>query len=61
MQVIISLKKGVKKQSLTKRCALTVFRTVHSIAHHSRSVPSKLSQSFDDLRAAWVESQVKNV
>lgn len=64
MQVTISLKKDVKaevKQSLTKRCALTVFRTVHSIAHHSRSVPSQLAHSFADVREAWVESQPKNV
>lgn len=64
MQVTISLKKDVKaevKQSLTKRFALTVFKTARTVAEHGKNVPTHLTRSFADVRDAWNESQPKNI
>lgn len=60
MQVTISLKKDVKaevKQSLTKRFALGVFKTVRAVAQHGQAAPAMLAQSLNEVRDAWVESR----
>ena len=62
--ISINISKTVKAEphrSLTKRCALPVFKAVRSIALHGQRAPSMLAHSFAELRDAWVESQPKNV
>jgi len=62
MQTFINLKKNVKaeaEQSLTKRCALSVFRVVRAAAEYAEAAPSQLAESFNDIKSAWIESQPK--
>jgi len=64
MQTFINLKKNVKpeaEQSLTKRCALSVFRVVRAAAEYAEAAPSQLVESFTEIRDAWIESQRPNV
>ena len=42
--------------TLLKRCALTTFRGVRSVAAIAESVPSSLQQAARDVADAWRES-----
>ena len=60
MQTFINLKKNVKpeaQQSLTKRCALSVFRVVRAATEYAEAAPSQLVESFNDIKSAWDESR----
>ena len=60
MQVTVNLKKNVRaeaEQSLTKRCALSVFRLVRAAAEYAEAAPSQLVESFNDIKSAWDESR----
>ncbi|MBK9160406.1 MAG: hypothetical protein IPM27_02375 [Nitrosomonadales bacterium] len=49
--------KPTSQSSLLKRCALTVFKTVRSVAEQGKKAPSALAQSFTEVRDAWVETR----
>jgi hypothetical protein len=45
--------------SVVKSVALGLFKAVRTVAEHSKSVPSQLVQSFNEVRDAWEESRPK--
>lgn len=55
--VSIKPKQPVSSGSAVKSVALSFFKTVRAVAEHSKSVPSQLAQSFNEVRDAWEESR----